>query len=219
MKQVILRLERNRKGRDFVCGDIHGCFDELEAGLEEIRFNPAKDRLFCVGDLIDRGPRSQDALKYYRKNWLYTVLGNHEDMFSRMYARYGLQFARYDFRNGNKWIVRQSQNYLDELWAEIQELPLIIKIEDVLILHARLPDVDTLEEIEAFPEGYMDFILWSREGLPNAIAVPGISRIYCGHTIVDEPVSCKGTINLDTGAFLAYWQGYSGRLTMLPLWD
>jgi serine/threonine protein phosphatase 1 len=219
MERVILRLEKNKKGRDFVCGDIHGCFDALESGLEEIRFNPAKDRLFCVGDLIDRGPRSADALGYYRKDWLYTVLGNHEHSFSLMYERYGLKFARYNFANGNNWIVRQSPAYLQELWAEIQKLPLIIKVDDALILHARLPDAATLEAIEAHPEKYTEFILWRREGLPKALAVPGITRVYCGHTIVDEPFAYKGTINLDTGAFLEYWEGYSGRLTILPLQD
>jgi len=45
----------NKKGRDFVCGDIHGCFDQLEEKLSQVNFDKSTDRLFCVGDLIDRG--------------------------------------------------------------------------------------------------------------------------------------------------------------------
>jgi hypothetical protein len=56
----LLALPANTAGRDFVCGDIHGCFDELDAALAKLQFDPAVDRLISVGDLVDRGPRSAD---------------------------------------------------------------------------------------------------------------------------------------------------------------
>ena len=43
----------NRKGRDFIVGDLHGCVDALRYLLREIAFDPASDRLFSVGDLVD----------------------------------------------------------------------------------------------------------------------------------------------------------------------
>ncbi|MDR0524395.1 MAG: metallophosphoesterase [Spirochaetaceae bacterium] len=220
----ILRLEKNARGRDFVCGDIHGCFDDLETGLGEKKFNPSADRLFCVGDLFDRGPRSQDALEYYRKDWLYTVKGNHEDMFAQLYEQCGSAYARYRFvngadryGNGNEWMAPQKAEYLQEMFEAVRLLPLIIQIGDTLILHARLPPVNSLEEIEAHSEKYEETILWERKGRPKNIRITGINRVFCGHTIVKNPVEYKGTINIDTGAFLAYWKGYSGRLTILPL--
>ena len=50
------RFARNVGGRDFAVGDIHGCFSHLSRSLEAIGFDAAVDRLFSVGDLVDRGP-------------------------------------------------------------------------------------------------------------------------------------------------------------------
>ena len=55
------RFELNTAGRDFGVGDIHGYFTKLQAALDAIGFNPAVDRLFSVGDLVDRGPESAEV--------------------------------------------------------------------------------------------------------------------------------------------------------------
>ena len=55
------RFAQNIAGRDFAVGDIHGCFTELQRGLDAIGFNPNTDRLFSVGDLVDRGPESHTS--------------------------------------------------------------------------------------------------------------------------------------------------------------
>ena len=52
----------NDVGNDYICSDIHGHFSLLEAELSLISFDKNKDRLFCVGDLIDRGDESDLAL-------------------------------------------------------------------------------------------------------------------------------------------------------------
>jgi len=218
-KNVIAYYTKNEKGRDFVCGDIHGCFDELENALESIDFNKECDRMFCVGDLIDRGPRSYDALKYYYKDWFYTVQGNHENMFSTHFARYNKTYIHYDFENGTEWSRKQSYEYLCELWEATHNLPLIIKVDDTLILHARLPrKVDNLEIIEANPQKYRETILWERDGVPAKIRIPEIKRVYCGHSIVKKPFEYNASINIDTGAFLTHW-GKAGKLTIVDLQD
>ena len=53
---AVARFEENATGRDFVVGDLHGMFSHLEALLNEVAFDESADRLFSVGDLIDRGP-------------------------------------------------------------------------------------------------------------------------------------------------------------------
>jgi hypothetical protein len=55
---LVRHLDANQVGRDFVVGDIHGCFSKLSAELERLRFDRDVDRLFSVGDLVDRGPES-----------------------------------------------------------------------------------------------------------------------------------------------------------------
>jgi len=49
-ENVVLSLETNEKGRDFVCGDIHGCFSYLEECLKEIGFDKENDRLLRINE-------------------------------------------------------------------------------------------------------------------------------------------------------------------------
>ncbi|MDV6315578.1 symmetrical bis(5'-nucleosyl)-tetraphosphatase [Idiomarina sp. HP20-50] len=64
----------------YIVGDIQGCFRELEALLTQVSFNPTEDSLWCVGDIVARGPDSRDALRFFYQNShsVHTVLGNHD---------------------------------------------------------------------------------------------------------------------------------------------
>jgi serine/threonine protein phosphatase 1 len=59
-------------------GDVHGCFSLLAAGLVARGFDPLRDRLFSVGDLIDRGEESPSVLEAVRRHQIKAVRGNHE---------------------------------------------------------------------------------------------------------------------------------------------
>lgn len=65
-------------GRRIFVGDIQGCREELERLLEKIRFDPAADGLYPVGDLVNRGPDSLGALRLVRALGGRPVLGNHD---------------------------------------------------------------------------------------------------------------------------------------------
>ena len=62
----------------WVVGDIQGCAREFERLLEVIRFRPGQDELWCVGDLINRGPDSLAVLRLWQSVGGCGVLGNHE---------------------------------------------------------------------------------------------------------------------------------------------
>ncbi len=64
----------------YAVGDIQGCYDEFQQLLEQIGFDPAKDRLWLVGDLVNRGPGSLQVLRFVRSlgDSAITVLGNHD---------------------------------------------------------------------------------------------------------------------------------------------
>lgn len=64
----------------YAVGDVQGCFETLMALLDEIEFDPAHDRLWMAGDLVNRGPKSADVIRWARAHEasVVAVLGNHD---------------------------------------------------------------------------------------------------------------------------------------------
>lgn len=91
----IRKLPTNTLGKDYVVGDLHGCYGLLERLLNEVDFDKTRDRLFSVGDLIDRGPESLRCLQLLKEPWFYAVRGNHELMMLDFFSSY-LASGRFD---------------------------------------------------------------------------------------------------------------------------
>ena len=213
---MIKTFEPNIKGNDYVVGDIHGCFDLLKEKLSEISFNSDADRLFAVGDLVDRGNNSAECVKWLNKSWFHSVLGNHEQM-AIDYVNGQLDEYNY-YRNGGAWLIKSIDDE-KRCFAELfKQLPIAIEIETddglVGLIHADCP-VHDWNLLKDNLEKHKEYCLWSCETMRNGRDTPiaNISRIYHGHTANDE-MSVERICNqifIDTGAV------FGGDLTILKI--
>jgi bis(5'-nucleosyl)-tetraphosphatase (symmetrical) len=106
----------------WLVGDIQGCAKAFEALLTAVRFDPNRDHLWCLGDLVNRGPDSLATLRLWRDVGGQAVLGNH-DLYA-LSARRG----RWPRRNDTL-----DQLFLapdcDELLARLESMPVLKKLE------------------------------------------------------------------------------------------
>ena len=219
-------------GRDFVVGDIHGAFDLLEKALDRARFDPARDRLFCVGDLIDRGPRSRDCLSFLSQPWVHSVRGNHEQMVLDLYEHgapsdYDLwQSARW---TGMDWWLECSPQEQDAFLRQFAALPFVMELEseDGLtgFIHAEVPEGMAwnafVAAIAAGDDPVVQTAIWGRSRIyrQNSEVIAGVSRLFVGHTPQFGGIARLGNgTYMDTGAvFAQIGQNSKGTLTLLEL--
>ena len=64
----------------YAIGDIQGCYEALRALLVKIDFNPDKDQLWFVGDLVNRGSNNLETLRFIKNlgDNAISILGNHD---------------------------------------------------------------------------------------------------------------------------------------------
>ncbi len=158
----------------YAIGDIQGCLNELQRLLEHIRFDPAGDRLWFVGDLVNRGPNSRGVLRFIKDlgDCAITVLGNH-DLHLLAVAEGHMKYARHD----NLQDVIEAEDSA-ELLHWLRHLPLMHHDEQLSIsmIHAGLPpqwDLATAQagakEVEAVLQGtdYVNFLEHMYGNLPD----------------------------------------------------
>ena len=207
---VLHRLAANARGRDYVCGDIHGMHGFLLSALDAIHFDKAVDRLICAGDLVDRGPDNLSVVELLEQPWFFSVMGNHERNLVR-YARN--ECLEFDL---DPWFLILPQHMRLQIGRAFSELPLAIEILTrsgmAGVVHAEVPEplcwdefVATLaEDCGAFQAVWGERVFQSVTKHGHVpVPVAGIERVFHGHRRPRDRVSfVVGNRHwLDTGAY------------------
>ncbi len=118
----------------YVVGDIQGCHDEFRQLLDVTGFSPAHDRLWLVGDLVNRGPDSLGVLRTVKALGAaaITVLGNHDLHLLTVAAGH-----RKPHRRDTLDSILDAADR-DELLAWLRARPLVVREDDLLLVHAGL---------------------------------------------------------------------------------
>ena len=182
--------------RTFVIGDVHGCAATLRRLVEELLRPSTGDRIYLLGDLIDRGPDSRgvlDLIFELRERGLAveSIRGNHEEMFLKVDNDYlqelwgtngGLATLDSFRADGPGDIPHRYRDFLDSL-------PLYVLLDDFVIVHAGL-NFD-----RASPFDDTEAMLWTRSTFVDRQRIGG-RRLICGHTPVPRTL-LEASLNSD----------------------
>lgn len=126
----------------YVVGDIQGCFAPFQQLLERVKFNPDKDRLWSVGDLVNRGPDNLGVLRWFyaHRDNVTMVLGNH-DLHLMAVSAGARKPSRAD--NFHDILEASDREPLIE-WLHYQ--PLVHHEKKVTMVHAGIPPIWTVQD-------------------------------------------------------------------------
>ena len=119
----------------YAIGDIQGCFDELQLLLDKIQFNPQQDCIWFAGDLVNRGPKSLETLRFVKNlgTSAITVLGNHD-----MHLLAAASTPKTSTKKDSLTPILEAPDR-DELIHWIRHQPLFYTNNDFCMIHAGLP--------------------------------------------------------------------------------
>jgi len=221
--------------RTIIYGDIHGCLEEFKFLRKELDIQKA-DQEISVGDVLDRGPYSNEVLRYIQKKGIELVMGNHEYKYVR-YHKHELANKESGKKNPiklNDEKLAIYENLSDKDISFLQSAPFYIKIDNLTVLHAGITNTIFLEEASkkelesltrtrmlsasqktlALGQDEFGATYWSEcyDGHEGVI-------VY-GHEVFAKVKKDKYSFGIDTGCV------YGGKLTALivsdtkdPLWN
>lgn len=133
----------------YLTSDIHGNFKALKRLLKKIAFDPTKDKLTILGDILDRGSEGIEILNflkpYLAQGSVELLLGNHE-MFCIMYLEGRMTASRWSAFGGDatlKAVNKMSDEEKEELLQFLKSLPIYLKshseyLGDFICVHSGL---------------------------------------------------------------------------------
>ena len=153
------------------------------------------DRMFSVGDLIDRGNDSASCIGLLDQDWFHAVLGNHDQMM--------LGHDKYLWMiNGGCWSEDFELDDIDHLIKLIVDnMSQLIEVETangtIGVVHA-----DSEDDWRDNGVHTLHHNIWSRSKVRSQDdrEISGIDMVVCGHTVVDHMSVLGNVLYIDTGA-------------------
>lgn len=129
----------------YLVGDIQGCFDELQQLLTTVDFDSTNDTLWLAGDLVARGPKSLETLRFVKSlgNSAKVILGNHDLHLLAIY--HGIN----PIKKKDKTAPIYDADDCDELIQWLRQQPLFLEHDEFVMCHAGISpqwDLQTARE-------------------------------------------------------------------------
>ena len=228
----------NMNQRRIVIGDVHGHYDTLIRLLDSIS-PTSEDKVYFLGDLIDRGPNSAQVVDFVMRNQYQSLRGNHEEMLLDVVGSGEVSMELYQgwlYSGGHATVASYDNKIPQEHINWMKNLPLYLDLGDYWLVHAGVnPNMPLQQQCS-------NQFCWIREEFHSSDkAYFSKKLIITGHTITFtlpgvEPgqiAAGRGWLDIETGAYhhnsgwmtavdLNYHKVYQantidGRLRIMPL--
>jgi serine/threonine protein phosphatase 1 len=226
MYEAVLDLDLSQcKGRILVAADIHGSFAVLDDALERIGYEPDRDVVVLIGDLIDRGAESHRCMEWIDVPGRYCLKGNHESYIEGVCDG---RIAQIDHvEDGGSWFYRLSDIERSAYRSALMALPLAARVitprrRRVGMIHADVAGSHFWQFCGHLRHGDYRAEQIAMNGRSRLTAVrqgqqiplmSDVDHMFFGHSPVPDPVTVGNCSWIDTGL------PHSGQVTLVDVDD
>lgn len=213
-------------GRMIIMGDVHGCYDEMMDLLTKINYQEASDTLISVGDLMMKGPKTREVMKFFMANpRALVVKGNHEYAVERWYHQIHLAPPGwpipYGLREGSEH-QEYARSMSEEEYQYISKMPHILVVGEpnpIIIVHAGINPYIPLRRQNSFDlmhvrnidRGFCTEKISSGEPWVNLLSIARSATYVFGHDAMRGFQIGRNYYGLDTACL------YGKELTALVI--
>jgi serine/threonine protein phosphatase 1 len=197
-----------------VIGDVHGCYYTLKQLVEKIRNKYPDIKIYCVGDLVDRGNNSFEVIEFVVAEKIQFTIGNHDFMFySNMRDPFSLMAKSWNY-NGAETTLSSYTDKLDQMDEHLDVIinsPLFFNLDDCFVSHAGisksfknnlpenfLSDDSSLKKILSNDLYNQNSIIWARGDLLNIGKLQVVGHTHRKEVFFDKDANA---LYIDTTAY------------------
>jgi len=133
---------------DYIVGDVQGCITSLKNLLTKINFSCDSDRLFFLGDVVNRGENNLETMKF---------ILSHQDNFEMVLGNHDIHLIACHFDSKK---IKKSDNFVDILDSQIRDKiieyllnkSLSIALDESILVHAGIPPIWSKDDVFYYSE-------------------------------------------------------------------